>query len=63
MSTVRCPNLNHRRSNAPVRACPSCGEIVNHKVRAKRCTEREHASRRRNGDVFCVDCENQLRPD
>ena len=24
-----CSNLNHRRTDAPVRFCPSCGETVN----------------------------------
>ena len=24
-----CPNYNHGRVNAPVRACPRCGEVVN----------------------------------
>ena len=24
-----CPNLNHRRTDAPVRFCPTCGGVVN----------------------------------
>ena len=53
---VRCPNLNHARSNAPVRCCPSCGGIVNAKVSSNSCPTARHDVQRRSGSVFCVDC-------
>jgi len=56
-----CPNFNHRRSNAPVRGCPMCGEVVNAGMRAKACNETEHTNQRKNGDLFCVGCGKQLR--
>jgi hypothetical protein len=28
-SAGKCPNLNHRRADAPVRFCPTSGEVVN----------------------------------
>jgi predicted RNA-binding Zn-ribbon protein involved in translation (DUF1610 family) len=52
--------MNHRRSDAPVRFCPECGEVVNAKVGIKRCREEEHAKRRREQSRFCVDCGEQL---
>jgi len=54
--TARCQNLNHRRSDAPVRACPMCGEVVNPRVPPKACLEIEHAKRRREMNAYCVDC-------
>jgi hypothetical protein len=62
MNTRGCPNLNHRRANAPVRFCPRCGEVVNGEVAKKRCSEMEHAQKRRNRDAFCVDCGEHLIP-
>jgi hypothetical protein len=56
-----CTNLNHRRSDAPVRHCPSCGGVVNAKVTLGRCTAVRHDSQRRGGSIFCVDCGEQLR--
>jgi hypothetical protein len=41
-NAVACPNLNHRRSDAPVRCCPSCGATVNAKVAAIRCATTRH---------------------
>ncbi len=57
---VACTNMNHRRSDAPVRFCPTCGEMVNAKVAIKRCPEQEHGKRRREQSQFCVDCGEQL---
>ena len=56
-----CPNFNHRRSDAPVRYCPSCGGVVNGKVVQARCTSERHDVQRRGGTMFCVDCGEQLR--
>jgi len=56
MNATACTNLNHRRSDAPVRFCPQCGEAVNRGAVLKRCDERGHAHRRQNRDEFCVDC-------
>jgi hypothetical protein len=55
-----CPNLNHRRSDAPVRFCPSCGGVVNGKVTSIRCASTNHDARRRGGSIFCVDCGERL---
>jgi hypothetical protein len=51
-----CPNLNHRRSDAPVSHCPQCGEVVNAHVRSSPCTDAWHDSARRNHSMFCVHC-------
>lgn len=61
MNRERCTNLNHRRPNAPVRGCPTCGEIVNARVHAAHCSEAEHAQRRKSGDTFCTACCGRLR--
>lgn len=61
MATQHCSNLNHRRSNAPVRGCPACGKVVNESVRATRCREEEHASQKKNGSLFCTGCGTRLR--
>ena len=60
MNATSCPNLNHRRSDAPVRFCPQCGEVVNRAVAIKRCRASEHAHRRLNRDAVCVDCGERL---
>ncbi len=57
---VACTNMNHRRSDAPVRFCPMCGEVVNANLAIKRCGEQEHGKRRRDQSQFCVDCGEQL---
>jgi len=51
-----CSNFNHRKANAPVRACPQCGEIVNAAIPAKFCSEEEHAKERRRRSRFCINC-------
>ncbi len=56
----RCPNLNHSRTNAPVRACPKCGEVVNSNIPTKNCSEEEHAKRRKDRSRYCIDCGKQL---
>lgn len=58
--TKHCTNLNHRRSNAPVRFCLMCGEVVNGSLLKKQCSEQEHAQRRRDRDRFCMQCGEQL---
>ena len=60
MPDKSCPNLNHRRSNAPVRFCPMCGGVVNGDIHIKTCSEEEHAKRRRNQSKYCIDCGEQL---
>jgi len=52
----KCPNFNHGRSNAPVRFCPVCGEVVNKDIPIRKCNEREHAGRRRERSKYCMDC-------
>ena len=55
-----CPNLNHRRTDAPVRNCPNCGEIVNGNVSIQMCTAEQHAQDRMRMSKFCVNCGEQL---
>jgi hypothetical protein len=55
-----CVNLNHRRRNAPVRCCPSCGAVVNADIAATRCPSARHDIRRKSGSAFCVDCGDRL---
>ncbi len=61
MTRNSCVNLNHRRSDAPVRFCPLCGAVVNARVTTRRCSEVSHDSSRRNRNFFCVDCGEMLR--
>jgi hypothetical protein len=51
-----CTNLNHRRSDAPVRHCPQCGATVNASHSASVCTEDRHAAARRQQSTYCVHC-------
>ena len=60
MQRKKCPNFNHGRSNAPVRFCPMCGEVVNEDIPIGKCNEDEHAKRRRERMKFCVHCGEQL---
>ncbi len=39
MQRGSCPNMNHRRSDAPVRYCPNCGEVVNENIILKKCSD------------------------
>jgi len=55
-----CQNLNHRRSDAAVRFCPSCGEVVGQNVPIQRCQESVHARERMDHSRFCVHCGKQL---
>jgi len=52
----RCPNDNHGRSIVTVRFCSNCGKILNGKIPIGRCSEEQHAKRRRTRDAYCVDC-------
>ncbi len=56
----RCPNLNHRRDDTPVRFCPDCGYIVNENIIVKRCSDAEHAESRRGRYNYCLHCGLQL---
>jgi hypothetical protein len=55
-----CLNMNHRRSDAPVRHCPTCGEAVNANILAKKCSDKEHATSRMDRYKYCVHCGLQL---
>ncbi len=55
----RCPNMNHGRSNAPVRFCPMCGEVVNKVIRTF-CDGSKHASQRKERNAYCCDCGKKL---
>ncbi len=59
-SGSKCPNLNHRRTDAPVRFCPTCGEVVNENIPTAKCSAETHAVRRRERNGYCVDCGEQL---
>lgn len=59
-SESNCQNMNHRRSDAPVRFCPSCGSVVNAKVQPRSCTASKHDASRQNQSQFCVDCGERL---
>ena len=58
MHRLVCPNLNHSRTDPPLRHCPRCGEVVNGNIPARICTEEEHAETRRSMIKFrfCVHC-------
>ncbi len=56
-----CTNLNHRRSESPVRFCPQCGSVVNAHILTRKCSEINHARNRRNQHLFCIDCGDMLR--
>ncbi len=56
MHVKRCPNDNHGRMVVTVRCCPSCGEIVNAKIVARKCLADAHARMRRSRHPFCMDC-------
>ncbi len=60
MSQIRCRNFNHSRTHVAVRFCTLCGEVVNGNISIRRCSEEEHAKRRRDQNKFCVDCGEQL---
>lgn len=55
-----CANLNHRRSEAMVRHCPQCGNLLNSRMATQSCTEARHAASRRQRSIFCIDCGAQL---
>jgi len=55
-----CSNFNHGRMNVPIRYCPNCGGTVNEKILPKKCSEDEHATKRRNRSKYCIDCGEQL---
>lgn len=58
--TPPCPNMNHRRANAPVGHCPNCGGVVNAALRPRPCVEADHAAGRRAQTTYCVHCGEQL---
>lgn len=58
--TNPCPNLNHRRADAPVAHCPQCGGTVNASLHTSICTDSEHAVSRRQQSAYCVRCGLQL---
>jgi predicted RNA-binding Zn-ribbon protein involved in translation (DUF1610 family) len=51
--------MNHSRSNAPIKFCPTCGELINASAGA-RCDEQKHASRRKERLHYCFDCGKNL---
>ncbi len=61
MTPNPCLNFNHRRSGAPVRVCPQCGEVVNERISKRLCSEESHDKSRRHQNFFCVDCGEVLR--
>ncbi len=59
--SIACPNYNHCRNNPPVRVCPNCGVVVNAKLSPAHCKHELHADRRKQGNLYCVDCGERLR--
>lgn len=57
---ISCDNMNHRRANSPVSHCPQCGGVVNANIASAACSNDKHATSRRQGSMFCVDCGTQL---
>ncbi|HZP42141.1 MAG TPA: hypothetical protein VFD84_11625 [Candidatus Binatia bacterium] len=55
-----CDNMNHRRADAPVGHCPSCGGVVNGRAVVAGCDPAKHAAARRRQCTFCTDCGEQL---
>lgn len=60
MQRERCPNLNHGRTNPPVRYCIECGKVVNASLVVGKCSDEEHAKNRRQRNKYCSDCGVQL---
>jgi predicted RNA-binding Zn-ribbon protein involved in translation (DUF1610 family) len=60
MYKAPCPNFNHRRSGAPVRFCPNCGDVVNKAVPLSNCSKEMHARKRKSLSRYCADCGEQL---
>ena len=56
----RCANDNHNRSIVTVRCCPNCGSTVNAGIPIGRCLEERHATARRAGSTYCVNCGDRL---
>lgn len=56
----QCVNLNHSRTNVPVRYCPTCGEVVNGSLSNVPCNDEKHAGSRRRGSAYCMDCGKRL---
>jgi hypothetical protein len=60
MYQKQCPNMNHSRSNTPVRYCPNCGEQVGN-LNMVKCDTQKHDYRRKERDHYCVDCGKSLK--
>jgi DNA-directed RNA polymerase subunit RPC12/RpoP len=60
MLQKRCDNDNHGRAIVTVRFCANCGEVVNERILAGRCSEETHAKSRRTRNTHCVDCGERL---
>jgi ribosomal protein L34E len=59
---TQCTNLNHLRSNAPIRHCPQCGVAVNAQRAMMQCDVATHAARRKQQSAYCIDCGAELIP-
>ncbi len=60
MKTVnRCPNMNHSRTNATIKYCPNCGEVINRNANGN-CNTSKHADLRKQRFTFCHDCGKKL---
>ena len=60
MLQKRCANDNHGRAIVTIRFCPSCGLVVNGKIRTHSCAQETHARMRRSQSTFCADCGDRL---
>ena len=56
-----CRNMNHGKVNPPITFCPNCGEkFVSSAATASRCSDETHKSRRKDRNLFCLDCGKDL---
>lgn len=54
--------MNHGKSNPPVVFCPNCGEKFTQGSHIKTlCDEEKHKSRRKERNLFCHDCGQDLK--
>jgi hypothetical protein len=49
--------------NVTVRCCPNCGRIVNASIPIGRCLAERHATARRSGYSYCMNCGAKLAQD
>lgn len=56
LQAKRCPNDNHGRMVVRVRCCPTCGDVLNANIAARKCVPDAHSKLRRARYSYCMDC-------